>query len=362
MLRKLRRLSLRNSLRNHSFLARKKESGANRRDCLRLESLENRVLLDTAGLWDDIGWRSASGGGISYDGTVEAAETERVLSSDGDPVVFWVEGTLDEFVAEPVPFGFETTGSIYARQYAGDDMGWMDLGAGRGDANSVGFGSQLSAASGPDGRIVLAWVSSSNIYVSVWDGSTWIELDGSATDTGISDTRGIVIPEDQEEGEELIVSIQAEQPSIAFSHTGEIYVSYTAMHPNNDSNQRDIVVKKYGYDYSDNETGPPQASDLQWIELVHEDVGEFGLDENQQTGGASNDEGNSYNSSIAIDIDGKPIVVWTDVTFEGNAEIFAKRWDGDSWEEDWGGRSNTGSASDPETHCMIDRPVRNASS
>ena len=137
MLRKLRRQYERAS-------SRRKLPSSRSEAKLRLESLERRILLDTAGWWDELGWRSASGGGVSWDEVTDAAEAEIVLSVDGDPVIFWVEGDLVEYMSEPIPFHFQTSGAIYAREYSGDNLSWYDLSYGSGDellyaVNTTGY-------------------------------------------------------------------------------------------------------------------------------------------------------------------------------------------------------------------------------
>jgi len=308
MLRKIRR-------RYERLFASKRPAGSSGRAKLQLENLERRVLLDTAGMWDILGYRGAEGGGVSIDPTTDAAEAELVLSVDGDPVIFWVEGTLEEYVGATgdgsgrVMFHWQMSGPIYARQYSGEDIGWWDLRSGSGDpGGEIGTGSELDAAAGPNGEIALTWVNGGSISVSLWDGNEWTDL-GSASDGPTS-----------------------EKPSIAISNMGEIFVSYTAIHPNSSEGQRDIVVKKYG--------------DLGWTELISDDVGLFGgnLDGSpQKTGGVSNDDGDSFDSSIAIDLAGRPIVAWMSSPWQGGGDICVKRWNGQSWGE-W----PEGSASDPD--------------
>ncbi|MBN2376043.1 MAG: choice-of-anchor D domain-containing protein [Sedimentisphaerales bacterium] len=295
---------------------------------LSLEPLEQRLLLDVAGYWDELGWRSASGGGISWDNDdrsggngFEEGEAQLVISSDGDPVALWIEGTFNEYVDTPIPYHFEMSGSILARQYA-DDIGWWDLSQGSGDGNPSGVvestaSSQLSVAAGPNGQIVAAWVTGvgagSEIYIKSWDGQSWEEVGGSATGGGISDD-GVI----------------NEKPSVAVSDLGEIYVSYTAVHPV--TSQREIVVKRFGYAYdSDSKlVGPPQNSDLSWTELSNEEVGLFG---ERSISGVSADVANSFDSAIILDNESRPIVVWSNEFGQGNIEIYLKRWDGDSWLE-----------------------------
>gem|GEM_PF-1595992 len=301
---------------------RRKNTGNTNASGLQLENLERRVLLDVAGFWDELGWRSATGGGISWDesdsGANVSGEAQLVLSADGDPIILWIEGQFNEYVEEPVPFHWEVEGSIYARQYAAD-VGWWDLTPGSGDAVAIGAGSQLAATSGPDGQIVATWLSGEEIEATRWNGTMWESL-------------GLV-------SNDVVVN---ENPDVAVNDAGEIFISYTAMHPL--SGQREIVVKKYGYDYGslDKISVPPAATDLMWIELVHEDVDLFGIND---TSGVSNDRASSFDSSITVDAEGRPIVVWASNNFEGNMEIYLKRWDGDSWEE-----QGLGSASDPDTN------------
>jgi len=285
---------------------RRKDTSTAKGSGLQLENLERRVLLDVAGFWDELGWRSATGGGISWDEAAEPGEAQLVLSADGDPIVLWIEGQFIEYIEEPVPFHWEMNGSIYARQYAAD-VGWWDLTPGSGDTVAIGTGSQLSAATGPDGQIVATWLSGAEIEAARWNGTLWEPLGPVSND-----------------------AVANEKPDVAVNNLGEIFISYTAMHPL--TGQREIVVKKYGYDYGelDKIGGPPAATDLMWVELVNEDVGLFGVND---TSGVSNDLASSFDSSIAVDAEGRPIVVWTSNNFEGNMEIYLKRWDGDSWEE-----------------------------
>ena len=125
---------------------------------------------------------------------------------------------------------------------------------------------------------------------------------------------------------------------MAVNALGEIFVSYTAYHT--DTEQTEIVVQKYGYIPSDQLAGPPNPDDLGWTELYTEEVDAFGVN---LTSGVSNDRANSYDSSIAVDLDGRPIVAWTSEYGFNQMDILLQRWDGDSWEE-----MGIGSASDQD--------------
>ncbi len=287
MLRKIRR-------QYEKVATRKKTGMPQSKTSLRLENLERRVLLDTAGWWDEIGWRGASGGGVTWDLSDDCAEAQLVLSVDGDPIVLWSEGTLDEYVGGNdgtgrMPFHFELEGPIYARQFGGEDVGWWDLTSGSGDMTSIATGKELDAVSGPNGQIVLAYNNGGEIYADEWDGTQWNSLGW------ISDEVAITVddPDAPDDPDDPVVQEAVkEKPSVAVSGSGEIFVSYTSHRPL--SGQREIIVKKYGYDFTDSEDGPPQPTDLVWVELANEGVEPFVVGAGQSpTGGVSNDERNS---------------------------------------------------------------------
>ncbi|MCK5270346.1 MAG: hypothetical protein KAJ46_06160, partial [Sedimentisphaerales bacterium] len=337
MLRRIRR-------QYEKVTTRKKTGMPQSKTSLRLENLERRVLLDTAGWWDEIGWRGASGGGVTWDRADDCAEAQLVLSVDGDPIVLWSEGTLSEYVGGNdgtgrMPFHFELEGPIYARQFGGEDVGWWDLTSGSGDMTSIATGKELDAVAGPNGQIVLAYNNGGEIYADEWDGIQWNSL-------GWVSDEGSTVADDLDDPDDPVQETVKEKPSVVVSSSGEIFVSYTSHRSL--SGQREIIVKKYGYDFTDSEDGPPQPADLMWVELANEGVEPFVAGAGQSpTGGVSNDESNSYDSSIAVDREGQPIVVWVDAPWERDTEIYAKRWDGDSWEE-LGLYNDSGSASDPD--------------
>ncbi|MBN1435626.1 MAG: choice-of-anchor D domain-containing protein [Sedimentisphaerales bacterium] len=336
---------------------------------LKLEPLEQRLLLDVSGWWDELGFRSGSGGGITWDPIDVAGESQLVLSSDGDPIAVWVEGTFIEYNEDPIPFHWEIDGDIYVRQYAGSTdpayqglPGWWDLsdgsadglnnvdtGEGEGDdedgyvepvhtgsVNRIGTGRQIAAAAGPNGEVAVVWVTNgssdpeelnytggdSEIYGRIWDGSEWVQMDWSETYGGISND-----------------AVLNEKPSVVISPVGEVFVSYTAIHPGTD--QREIVVKRYGYNYPETFVGVPHPDDRVWVELTDETIGEFA---ERPHSGVSHDEATSFDSSIVVDLEGRPIVAWSSMLGQDQAEIYVKRWTGDTWIE----INNSNSASDPD--------------
>ncbi|MBN2212264.1 MAG: choice-of-anchor D domain-containing protein [Sedimentisphaerales bacterium] len=258
-----------------------------------------------------MGWRSASGEGVSSDVNHLEGESRMVLTCDGDPAIFWIQGAFNEYVDTPIPFHWEMDGNIYGCQYAGD-VGWWDLSEGSKDNESIGTGRRLTAAAGPNGTIVLAWLAGNgadtDVYARKWDGREWGEMANSMSEGGISND-----------------GVLNEKPSIAVNSAGEVFISYTAVHPQ--TQQREIVVKKYA---------PAGSVGEQWVELTN--AGFFG---EELTSGVSNDRSKSFDSAIAIDAYGLPVVAWCNVVDASNIEIFVKRWNGNIWTE-----YGQGSASD----------------
>ena len=72
MLRQLRRQLKKLSSQKHSV---SRQDVAN----LRLEPLESRVLLDVSGYWAELGYRSATGGGVTWNNG-DMAEANLVLT------------------------------------------------------------------------------------------------------------------------------------------------------------------------------------------------------------------------------------------------------------------------------------------
>ncbi len=361
---------------------------------LSMEVLEHRLLLDVAGVWDELGWRAASGGGVSWDAHDEPSDAQFVTTSDGDPVLFWVDSTdtgtftamIDEYLGGSdgsgrLPFHWESKGIISASQYVSEDIGWASMGGMGGlDAASAinqaiytdssgtltrigksdyknqfiteyvdgglavcSYATEMSAVAGPNGTMAVTWVAQEvpptaysgstydqvQIYAMFWTGSEWVELDGSGSNAGVSQVDGLSAD-----------AYTVEAPDITISETGEVFISYTALHPGSGSaSQREIVVKKYGYVTEDTVpiVYPPQPSEQAWVELYDEETGPF-AERNEYNamsamGGVSADSANSFDSAIAVDLEGRPIVVWSSQLSQQNMEIFAARWDGSSWVE-----------------------------
>lgn len=128
-------------------------------------------------------------------------------------------------------------------------------------------------------------------------GGTWIEVGGSATGVGISDTSGNSVG-----------------PKIVVDSSGYPIVAWQ----DSTSGDNEIYVKQWN------------VSD--WVEMGAGAA---------SGGGISNNSGNSEGISIVLDTSGYPVVAWDDDS-SGNDEIYIKRWNGSSWVE-IGAGSATGS-------------------
>lgn len=120
-------------------------------------------------------WGSASGGGVSQ--TANPSEMPSVATDPwGHPVLAWVDKS-----------------EIYVKRWTGS--AWEEVGAGSasggGISNTEGSSNTPSLALDPMGSpAVVAWRDSSSgrheIYVKRFDGTTWTELEGSASGGGVS--------------------------------------------------------------------------------------------------------------------------------------------------------------------------------
>lgn len=135
--------------------------------------------------WEELGG-SATGGGISNAGAF--AETpDLAVDAAGNPVAAWSH-------AETFGNGLQ----IYVKRWNG--VSWVDYGGsgtGTGMSGSGSSGSSPSAAIDTFGNPVIAWheynLSASpfgEIYLRRWDGSSWVEIGGSATAGGVSAAGG----------------------------------------------------------------------------------------------------------------------------------------------------------------------------
>ena len=254
--------------------------------------------------WDGTQWASlggsAAGGGVSNLGIGVGSSYNPSLALDGsnNPVLAW----------EMASTGLSIW-SLYLKRWDGTQ--WVELGSsasGSGIANT-GVGANPSVAVDATGNPVVAWQDGTSgnleIYLKRWDGTQWVELGGSASGGGVSNSAGF-----------------SENPSLVLDAAGNPIVAWNDGTPGN----LEIYLKRW--------------NGTAWVELGGSATG----------GGVSNTAGLSAGPSLALDSAGNPVVAWNDDT-PGNLEIYLKRWNGTAWVElggsaTGGGISNTTGASD----------------
>lgn len=238
---------------------------------------EPQIPVDINAGWAEFGSSggSVSGGGISI--TNGESIGPSVAFANGLPIVAWADYT-------------STPSQIYLRRWNG--ASWVTMGGPLNISSTPGGATNPSMAVGSNGNPVVAWTANVNgvdqIYAKRWNGSTaWVELGGSASGLGISNTP-------------TTFSIE---PSVAIGHDGNPYIAWTEERAGRTI--RDIYLKRW--------------NGSSWVAL----------------GGSASDSGingdgidGGLGPSLAIGIDGNPFVLWTN--FDG---INLKRWNGSSWSQ-----------------------------
>ncbi len=230
--------------------------------------------------WVEVGGGSASGGGVSNNGSPSFRAT-LAIDSTLLPAVAWADGS-----------GANT--EIYARRFNGS--AWVDMGAasaaGGGVSNTPGAASDDPAlARGPGGVLYLAWSDAASgnaeIYVRKWTGSVWVDVGaGSASGGGVSNTPDASFA-----------------PAIAVGADGQPVVAWE----DRSGGDTEIYLKRF------NGTG--------WVALGASAGG----------GGLSNNEGASLEPSLVVDAANRPVVAWTDLSGWFKAEVYVRRWTGSTW-------------------------------
>jgi hypothetical protein len=239
--------------------------------------------------WVEVGAGSASGGGISNNSTASNMPSIDV-APNGSPIVAWQD---------------ETNGvgnyEIFVRQWNGS--AWIELGgsaSGGGISNTIGRSVYPAIAVAADGKPIVAWSEAISddvmeIYVRRWNGTAWVEMGtGSASGGGISDTK----------------TRWASNPSLVITSSGTPIVAWD---------------------------GLSQIYALRWNGAAWVEMGT-----GSASGGGISVVGSSWNSSLAVGLDGYPVVTWQ---YHGAGEpqkIYLRRWNGSEWAQLGGSATGNG--------------------
>ncbi len=282
-----------------------RKDGAKRKKRLSIEPLEPRRLLDVSGVWQELGFRSASGGGVTYnpfyfdDNFLKVDSDERgsrtmAVDQDGLPIVVTLR---TQWLA---PSTIYVPPAIVVEKFNG--FRWYALGGAEGIYGQVGAGYNPAIDLDSSGKPYVIWEVGDNIYLRYFDGNIWRPM-------SVSDPLGQVDND----------SVKNREPDIVIGADDQPIVTYTAY--DESGQDMEVVVKKW-----DGE---------RWVELTNGI--EFGKTDgvlaNLYGGGVSDDIYDSKNPSITVDQNGYPIVAWTSESFQYNNEIYIRQWNGSEWRE-----------------------------
>ncbi|MDB4955591.1 MAG: exported protein of unknown function [Myxococcales bacterium] len=247
------------------------------------------------------------------------------------PVVAWHDNVTGNF-------------EIYARQWNGTV--WAGLGGSEsagGISNTVGDSEVPSVVLGSDELPIVAWSeyvgSISQLYLKRWNGTSWQEIGGSATDLGVSQING--------------VTTGAQLPSLAIDHHGRIVVAWqqtntagrliSCLRRWNGSVWEELAGSASGNCLGSDASAPSIAIDVfdriviawsqsgpsicdvyvkRWTGTTWEALG------NSATGNGISGTQNTGRPNVLIGTDGNPLIAWpTDFTLFDVA-----RWDGVAWQ------------------------------
>jgi hypothetical protein len=307
--------------------------------------------------FDGSGWPglagSDTGGGVGTAG-IRAIYPALALDEDRRPVSAWVE----------LP-GVAPWYRLYLRRWNGS--AWIELGGsatGDGIAVNADGLDAPAVALDPGGNPVVAWRSAVpgtltyEVYLKRWDGNAWVELGGSATGAGVSQSGG--------KATDLALAIDATgQVLVAWGANGEVYAklwngsawSGVGTSANTGGISASSTAASYAPAAAFDGSGQPLVAWLEsvaarqyriclrrfdgasWAELAGSATG-------NGIAGALVDTGRP---SLAIDRAGNPIVAWDQESL-GVREIYARRWSGTVWvhlggSDRGGGISNSHAAS-----------------
>ncbi len=296
---------------------------AKRRKRLCVEPLEPRRLLDVSGIWQEMGFRSASGGGVTYQPyNIDNIFTKTESNDGGGNHAMAVDYQGRPFIAHdrhdlaaPSPVDWHVSCYTY------NGYRWIPVGEDGLTIATSGGSMDPAIAIDFQGRPYITWVEGSDIYLKYFDGTSWQALGTSGSGRGISSD-----------------GVKNAEPEIAIGADGQPIVAYTAYDLT--GNDMEIVVKRWdGERWTELTNGLPFGATQ-------------GVLANLYGGGVSDDIFDSKNPSITVDLSGYPIVAWSSESFHQNNEIYIRQWTGAEWIEigDDSASGPPGMFGDQDTH------------
>lgn len=313
-----------------------------------------RSSLSLDGQWTEIGAGSASGAGLSANNG-ESTKPDVALGPDGAITLVWSDNSSGD-------------SEIYARQWKNGS--WQSLGSGSatggGISNNAGESVSPSVAVGTNGIIYAAWEDNSSgnreIYVRSYTGGAWINVNGSASGGGISNTSGDSL-------EPSLYLAPDDTPYVAWEEIiqgadSEIYArrlsagNWVEIGPNGasgggisnntgDSALPSLVVtdsEEVIVAWGDSSAGDTEIYVRRFSGSAWSEVGSGSA----SGGGISNNSGASRHASLALDSGGTIYLVWSDDS-SGNFEVYGRRWTG-VWGEIGAGSASGGGISQTARH------------
>lgn len=232
--------------------------------------------------WNGSAWvesgGSATNGGVSNTSPAYSTYPSLAMDSSGNPAIAWSEAT---------PSSWE----IYFKRWNGS--AWVGLDgsdSGGGVSETADNSENAVLAFDASGNPAIVWTelqSVPEIYFRRWNGSAWVELGGSGSAGGVSNT-----------------STQSVGGSLALDSNGNPVIAWSEQLG---VGQYEIYLRRW--------------NGSAWAAVGASDSG----------GGISNMSGRSANPSLALDSSGNPHVAWCDNT-SGAWEVHCRYWDGSAWQ------------------------------
>lgn len=230
------------------------------------------------GQWEGLGG-SNTGTGIS--GSTGTAQRPAIATdAQGNPIIAWQDDAGG-------------VSNVYARRWNGE--AWVEMGDNSASASGVS-GSTTGAyspsiATDASGNPVVAWQdddgANNNVYLKRWNGEAWVEVGGSATGKGISDS-----------------TTCSYYPAVTVQSDGSPVVAWQG-YANNRAN---IYMRRWNGEA--------------WVEVGDSASG---------NGVSAQTEGEAAGPCVTCDESGNPVIAWPSKAESGAISVYTRGWNGTLW-------------------------------